>query len=455
MVGWRHAILLALVFAFAGAQGAGAAVLVIDGAGDGHGVGMSQDGAEGLAQHGYSARQILTHYYTGTTVERVAPEHSIAILLQSRLRSVVFSDATAAGTRALRADHTYIATTAPNGEIALESERGRLLSYLPAPLEVTSRVPIRFDGAASSGVIDGRYRGSLRIELAGGRLRVINSLGLEAYLRGVVPAESPSQWRPAELEAQAIAARSYVVASQPHAGFDLYADTRSQEYGGYGAEAPSTSAAVEATVRDVVTYEGRPIVAYYFASSGGATEDVQNGFPGAAPEPYLVGVLDPFDAGRFGPVTISIHTADRRLRGIVQGTLRSILVTRRGVSPRVVSAQVVGSAGTTSVSGVTLANALGLQSTWDCFSVSASSATLASGWDRACERPSRLGSGSSSAPTGPSGPTGPTGSTVGGAVAGTGASGSTKPSGSTGTSGSGAAAGSAVSNAGGAVGPRA
>ena len=457
MVGWRHAILLALVLAFAGAQGAAAAVLVIDGAGDGHGVGMSQDGAEGLALHGYSARQILTHYYTGTTVERVAPEHSIAILLQSRLRSVVFSDATAAGTRALRADHTYIATTAPNGQIALESERGRLLSYLPAPLDITSRVPIRFDGAASSGVIDGRYRGSLRIELADGRLRVINSLGLEAYLRGVVPAESPSRWRPAELEAQAIAARSYAIASQPQTGFDLYADTRSQEYGGYDAEAPSTSAAVEATVRDVVTYDGRPIVAYYFASSGGATEDVQNGFPGAAPEPYLVGVLDPFDAGRFGPVTISLHTADRRLRGIVQGTLRSIVVTRRGVSPRIVSAQVVGSAGTTSVSGATLASALGLQSTWDCFSVSTSSATLASGWDRACERPRRLGSGSSSGPAGRTGPTGrtgstgPTGSTVGGTVAGTGATGSTKASG---TSGSGAGAGSSVSNAGGAVGPR-
>jgi SpoIID/LytB domain protein len=53
--------------------GAQAGVLVIDGAGDGHGVGMSQTGAEGLALHGYSAQQILTHYYTGTTRRTLAP----------------------------------------------------------------------------------------------------------------------------------------------------------------------------------------------------------------------------------------------------------------------------------------------------------------------------------------------------------------------------------------------
>ena len=147
-----------------------AGVLVIDGAGDGHGVGMSQTGAEGLALHGYDAQQILTHYYTGTTLGRVAPGHLLTVLLQSRLRAVVFSDATSAGTRPLDPAHTYIATPGPGGQIALLSEHGRLLSYLPAPLQVTSAVPISFDGAASSGVIDGRYRGSLLLALDRGRL---------------------------------------------------------------------------------------------------------------------------------------------------------------------------------------------------------------------------------------------------------------------------------------------
>ncbi|MGD1050059.1 MAG: SpoIID/LytB domain-containing protein [Solirubrobacteraceae bacterium] len=447
-MGWLRAILLAVGVALIGAQGAQAGVLVIDGAGDGHGVGMSQTGAEGLALHGYDARQILTHYYTGTTVGRIAPGHLLTVLLQSQLRAVVFSDAARAGTRPLDPAHTYIATPGPNGQIALLSEHGRLLSYLPAPLAVTSAVPIAFDGAASSGVINGRYRGSLSLVLDRGRLNVINRVGLEAYLRGVVSAESPSNWAPAELEAQAIAARSYAVASPPDGSFDLYADTRSQQYGGYDAETAATNAAVEATTDEVVTYAGHPVVTYYFAASGGATEDVQNGLPGTAPKPWLVGVLDPYDATRFGPITMTLTQADRRLRGLLRGVLRSIVVTARGVSPRIVSAELVGSAGTTTVNGVELAAALGLQSTWDCFAVSTSMATIAAGWDRACAKPTRL----SVLPHGATGLTGytgpPLGSTVGGTVA---------PAGATGTTGTTQAAsgssGATGSHVGGAVGP--
>ena len=40
------------------------------GKGWGHGTGMCQVGAYGMAQRGYTAEQIVTHYYTGVTVER-------------------------------------------------------------------------------------------------------------------------------------------------------------------------------------------------------------------------------------------------------------------------------------------------------------------------------------------------------------------------------------------------
>jgi stage II sporulation protein D len=86
-------------------------------------------------------------------------------------------------------------------------------------------------------------------------------------------------------------------------------------------------------------------------------------------------VLDPYDATRFGPITMTLGQADHRLRGLLRGVLEAIDVTARGVSPRIVSAELVGSAGTTTVSGVELAAALGLQSTWDCFAVSTSMAT--------------------------------------------------------------------------------
>ena len=423
-------------------------MLVIDGAGDGHGVGMSQTGADGLALHGYSAREILRHYYTGTDIEHLAPGHWVSVLLQAGLHGVVFGGATHAGPRRLRIHATYLATSAKDGQIALESEHGRLLTYLPAPVTITSSRPITVYGGATSGVIDGRYRGSLQITTGRGGLDVINRVGLESYVRGVVPAESPPTWPAAELEAQAIAARSYAITSTPQAGFDLYADTRSQEYGGYDSETPATNAAVEATIGQVVSYAGAPVTTYYFASSGGETENVQNAFAGAAPEPYLTAVLDPYDGSRFGPITMTLHQAARKLKGLLHGRLESIVVTQRGVSPRILSASVVGSLGTTTVSGVTLVRALGLHSTWACFTVTSASAQPASGWDRACAKPTRIRSG-------PTGPTGPTGSTVGGTVGPSGSSGptaSTGPSGLTGPTGPSGPTGT-TSIGGGAVGP--
>ena len=417
-MGWRRAVtLLAPLVALAAVQSAWAdgSLLVIEGAGDGHGVGMSQVGADGLALHGDSAQQILSHYYTGTSLGRLTSAHVLGILLQSDLRDVVFSGATRADERPLAPTSTYIASVASNGQIALRSARGRLLSYLAPPLQVASTIPITFDGAASSGIVNGRYRGRLVLVPAGSRLQVINRVGIESYLRGVVPSESPSSWPAAELQAQAIAARSYAIASPAQNGFNLYADTRSQQYGGYNAETPATDAAVAATSGEVVTYAAEPVPAYYFASSGGETESVQNAFMGAPAEPYLTAVLDPYDATRYGPITMSIHAADRRLPGLVDGTLERIVVTKRGVSPRIVSAELVGTGGTTTVNGATLSAALGLQSTWACFTVTPSVASLTSSWAHACTRPDIL-QPATIAPVGPTGggtpgPTGQSGAT--------------------------------------------
>ena len=67
---------------------------------------------------------------------------------------------------------------------------------------------------------------------------------------------------------------------------------------------------------------------------------------GAAPEPYLQAVPDPYDHSRFGPMTLTTHAAaDPKLRGLLEGTLAANRVLRRGVSPRIVTADIVGSAG--------------------------------------------------------------------------------------------------------------
>jgi SpoIID/LytB domain protein len=200
----------------------------------------------------------------------------------------------------------------------------------------------------------------------------VRRLPLETYVQGVVGAEMPASWPLAALEAQAVASRTYAITD--HAGgsrFDVYSDTRSQAYLGKKAETTQTEAAVAATAGQIVTYAGQPAITYFFASSGGATESVQNAFPGAAPEPWLLGVPDPFDQGpqHSWSVSMSFAAAATKLRGLVRGAFRGIEVLRRGYSPRILAAYVLGSAGRTQVTGVELASRLGLYDSWAYFSV--------------------------------------------------------------------------------------
>ena len=185
----------------------------------------------------------------------------------------------------------------------------------------------------------------------------VKRVPLERYVRGVVAAEMPSSWPAAALEAQAVASRTYALTA--HAGgsrFDVYSDTRSQVYRGAAAETAATNAAVAATAGQIVTYAGKPAITYFFASSGGMTESVQDGFPGAEAEPWLIGVADPYEgsASRW-KVEIPFATAAKRLRGLFRGRFRGIEVLKRGVSPRILSARVLGTAAASIVSGPALA----------------------------------------------------------------------------------------------------
>jgi stage II sporulation protein D len=212
---------------------------------------------------------------------------------------------------------------------------------------------------------------------AGARVKVllngrVRRMPLETYVRGVVGAEMPGDWPLAALEAQAVASRTYALTD--HAGgarFDVYADTRSQVYLGRAAQTAQTNAAVTATAGQIVTYAGQPAITYFFASSGGATESVQNGFPGAAPEPWLRGVPDPYDQGpqHRWSVSMSFASAAAKLRGLVRGAFQGIEVVRRGYSPRILAAYVLGSRGRTPVGGPELASRLGLDDDWAYFSV--------------------------------------------------------------------------------------
>ena len=111
-----------------------------------------------------------------------------------------------------------------------------------------------------------------------------------------MPHEVPPSWPVEALKAQACAARAFALGlAQAEPGLDVYCDVRSQAYVGVGIEDRSTDAAVTATAGVVPVYKGKPIVAFYFSCSGGHTENIENGWPGAAPVPYLKGVDDPYD----------------------------------------------------------------------------------------------------------------------------------------------------------------
>lgn len=353
--------------ATAGAPGSAVAAttVVARGAGFGHGVGMSQWGAYGQAKAGRSAGQILTHYYTGTAVTKVDTTRTVRVLLRNA-SSVRFSGAAklVGVSRGLSADATYVMRTS-GGQTVLSSARGKRVATVAGAMRVAAPAggAILVAGRAQNGITGGRYRGA--IELKGGQ--VINQLTLDDYVRGVVAGESPSSWPAAALQAQAIAARTYASTSTRSPDFDLYPDTRSQVYTGVGGETASTDAAVAATAGQLVTYGGKPINAYFFSTSGGQTENVENSFIGATPSPYLKSVADPWD--RTSPrhrwqVKYTRASLQKKLGGWVKGTLRSIDVIKRGTSPRIVRADIVGSGGRKSVTGPQLRTKLGLMDTW-------------------------------------------------------------------------------------------
>ena len=368
----RLRLLSALVAALLLAPSAASAAdrLVIEGGGFGHGVGMSQYGAMGQAQLGRSYRQILGHYYAETGVQKLSSTPTVRVLLQSRPK-VTFTGAVQAGDRRLQPGKTYSAVVSAGG-VALRSSSGRRLKTFPAPLRVVGPrgLPFRLVGGAYSG----QYRGALELRPARlGGLNAVNALDLESYVRGVVSRESPSSWPIEALKAQAVAARTYAITTnKPGDGFDQYPDTRSQVYGGVAAETPSTDAAVTGTRLEVVTQGGRPVTTYFFSTSGGRTENFEFGFAGGLPKPWLKSVEDPYD--KVSPrhrwsFRFTAAEAKGKLGSLVKGSLREIRVVQRGVSPRVVKAEIVGSAGTTTVDGATLRRELGLYDTWAYFTL--------------------------------------------------------------------------------------
>jgi stage II sporulation protein D len=346
---------------------AAARVWLVKGAGFGHGVGMSQYGAYGYAKNGFGYRDILAHYYTGTTIGTTV-DQSVRVLLRDGAPSVSFRGAGSACGAGLKPGKGYVAKRKGAG-VVVRSKKGRLIARCGVAMTAAGSPTVAVAGK-------GTYRGSLEVRASGTGLQAINVVELEDYVRGVVSRESPSSWPPEALKAQAVAARSYALSTGTRTGtFNVYDDTRSQAYGGVGAETTKTDQAVSATRLQVVLYAGRVAQTFFFSTSGGHTENNEFsslGF-GQPPIPYLRGVDDPFEADAGSPYEhwkrkFSVGRMNSALRSIgLRGKLKNVAVTQRGTSPRIVRANLIGTGGTTTVNGPQLRDALGLPDTWAFF----------------------------------------------------------------------------------------
>jgi stage II sporulation protein D len=340
---------------------------VISGAGFGHGIGMSQYGAYGFALEGSNYTEILAHYYKGTSLDS-APSRPVRVLMQPDDPYIRVRGASSIGGRRLNIDTLYVARESGGG-ILVTTSSGRRVARVGNGAEFRGPGALRLMGPALNSINDGLYRGAIEIRTEGAGVTAINELDMDTYVRGVVAGEMPSSWPLEALKAQAVAARSYALATRKTTGlFDQYPDTRSQVYRGVTGESVRSDAAVAQTAGRVLTYEGVPAVTYYFSTSGGHTENVEFSFVGSLAKPWLVGVPDPHDSQ--SPYhRWRVPTTATRLDAALgaPGRFKQVKVMDRGVSPRVVRARVIGTSGSRELTGPQIRARLDLRDTWFTF----------------------------------------------------------------------------------------
>lgn len=359
------------------------ATITVDGHGYGHGHGMSQYGAEGAARKGLDHREIAEFYYPGTTWGR------------ARGRIDVLVTADTSDDLVVRTRPDLQLTDLGSGEVFVLPDKGAarwrttvaddgrtVVAWLDGTTWRRWRTlagPGAFSAPRAAVTLmtpsgERAYRGLLAAlpPAADSRERVtVNTVGLEPYLRGVVPLEMPALWHTEAVRAQAVAARTYAAYERSHprgVAFDVYDTTQSQVYGGASAEHPASNRAIRATRRQVLTHDGRPAFTQFASSSGGWTS--------AGSVPYLVAKADPYDDWSGNPNhDWSTSLTDRALeaRWPAIGNLRRLVVVARDGNGewggRVRTLRLVGGRGSVTVSGDTFRSVLGLKSTWLTFRV--------------------------------------------------------------------------------------
>lgn len=433
--------------------------VVIQGRGFGHGRGLGQWGAFGYARDkGWGYRQILDHFYGGTVAGAVSPQSAIGVRLtaldgkaltvfqpKGRVYTAIegqpgftLPPMLAGAQSALAGLGVQAAVTVPPGslEIAVPPTVPPLLTGSPGAVRI-ELVAGGFqisDGPACEGPWTARpliatrsvtvsagpadptvnaddpsemlhvceaknarrvYRGDLLAVDAKPGQKAVNLVGLDAYLRGVVPREIAASWSDAAMEAvkaQAVAARSYAAAEKRSSVSNTCDTTACQVYGGRGRyvgvqftslEDPRTDRAIAETANEIRVNPktGVPIRTEFSASTGGHTAG--GAFPAVADEGDFV----TNNPNRSWTVRLK---ASRLEKGRKLGSLVTVAVaTRDGFGDgggRASKVVMTFAGGTASITGDELMRMFSLRSSWFDITVEADPAgTLESPLDTALD----------------------------------------------------------------------
>jgi SpoIID/LytB domain protein len=262
------------------------------GNGYGHGVGMSQIGAKARAVSGESATAILNYYYKDVQVIPYVDTHTIRVNIAHLVKSIAFTTHTpGARIDVFEGDIGNATESMPVTSFATKKRATFTIASMPKQKALTVRwigenpIITMTQGSAST-----KYKyGYITIKVLKGALVVTNTLSLrDEYLWGI--SEVPSSWPAAALEAQAIASRSYALSKlgliRPSCDCQVYSHISDQNFVGYSKESEPRFGqlwkdAVSRTIIDtstslVVLSNGKPAQAYFFSSSGGATQTTRD-----------------------------------------------------------------------------------------------------------------------------------------------------------------------------------
>lgn len=231
----------------------------------------------------------------------------------------------------------------------------------------SSRVWLQPDDGGYVQIGDRWYRGRVQLVSTSRGVTAINYVHLEDYLPSVVGKEMYVSWPQEALKAQAVASRSFVLFRRDrelrrgNTLYDVGATVTHQVYPGVSSEAPSTLAAVAATRGQVLTHNGQIIESVFHASAGGHTENSEHVWSGAVP--YLRAVPDFDQAAPNYQWTVRFTAAQMRQRIPGIGNILALRPAQTTPNGRIIAMQVIGDAGSRTITGAELRRVLGLRST--------------------------------------------------------------------------------------------